>query len=120
MGVASIVSVVAGLAFMVALYRRINLIADEEGDEHVSWVLRWGARFCALVAVVGTVGIVDAYVYKLPSPFDPGEAELPAKHVPRERAEKPEIKKAEKPDPMKDAKAEHDQALDEFEKAAKQ
>lgn len=120
MGIVSVISVVAGLAFMVALHRRMNKIADEEGDEHVSWLIRWGARASLLVALVGAVGMVDAYVYKLPSPFDPGEAELPAKSIPREQAEVPEIKAAEKPDPMKDAKARHDAALDEFEKDAKQ
>ena len=122
MGIVSIISVVAGLAFMVALYRRINVIADEEGDEyeHVSWALRWGARFCALVAVLGVVGIVDSYIYKLPSPFEPGEAELPARHKAQAPAELPEIKTAEKPDPMKDAKDQHDEALEEFSREAKQ
>ncbi len=120
MGIVSVIAVVAGLAFSIALYRRLNKIADEEGDDNVSWLLQWGARFFALVAIVGTVGMVDSYIYKLPSPFDPGEAELPAKHMPSESAKKPEIKNAEKPDPMKDAKERHAEDLDEFKRKAAQ
>jgi hypothetical protein len=120
MGIVSVISVVAGLAFMVALHRRMNLIAEEEGDEHVSWLIRWGARASLLVALLGTVGLVDAYIYQLPSPFDPDEIELPAEHEPSTAAEAPEIKPAEKPDPMKEAKDQHDEALEEFSREAKQ
>jgi len=120
MGIVSVIAVVAGLAFFLDAYRRIGEIADEQGDEHVSWALRWGARFAALVAVLGAVGLVDSYIYPLPSPFAPGEAELPERHEPAAPTELPEIEPAAKPDPMKDAKEQHDAALDEFTRKAEQ
>lgn len=120
MGIVAIVSVAAGLGFLLALRRQINKIADEEGDEHVSWLLRWGARGCALLAFLGVIGLVDAYIYKLPSPFEPEQVTLPAKPKPVPEAEPPKLKDAPKPDPMKEAKAQHRQALDEFAKEATQ
>lgn len=120
MGIVSVIAIAAGIGFLIALRRQINKAADEEGDEQVSWGLRWAARGCALVAILGVVGVVDAYVYPLPSPFEAPAADLPAKSEapePREDTEKPS---AAASDPMKDAQEQHREALDDFEKRAAQ
>jgi hypothetical protein len=119
MGIISITLLAAGIGFLFALQKRIEKIADEEGDEHVSWTLSWGSRFCGLIAVLGLVGVIDSYVYKLPNPFDGPTADLQA-DTPKEEIDVPPIKKVEKPDPMKDAKDEHEKALDEFSDKAEQ
>jgi hypothetical protein len=113
MGIVSITAVAAALGFLFALQRKINQVADREGDEDISWMLRWGARLAGLVAVLGIVGIVDSYIYELPNPLEKDGIELPAESTP-ELVKPVTIKKAEKPDPMKDAKKSHHEALDEF------
>lgn len=121
MGIVAVISLAAGLGFLLSLQLFLKKQAVEEDDENASWVLTWGSRLCAIIALCGAVGVVDAYVYPLPSPFAPEEAELPDKpEKPAEQAEAPEIKKAEKPDPMKAAKEQHAKDLDEFQESAKQ
>ena len=71
-------------------------------------------------AVLGLVGIIDSYIYKLPNPFDGPTAELDEKELPKETLTVPPIKKIAKPDPMGDAKEEHGKALDEFSNKAEQ
>lgn len=114
MGIVSLIALAAGIGFFISLRHKINQLAEEEKDRDVSWMLRWGARFSALIAVLGIVGMVDSYIYKFPNVFQPPEAELPAKSEAADM-EVPDIKPADKPDPMKDAKAEHRKDLDEFE-----
>ena len=57
MGIVSVILFAAGFGFLLALRRKINEVADREGDEDISWVLQWGARGCALLALVGVVGV---------------------------------------------------------------
>lgn len=116
MGIVSVVALVAGIAFLISLQRYMNRLADQECDEDVAWWIRWGARASALVALVGALGVVDAYVYDFPSPFEAPEAELPDKAEPALPAERPEIREVAKPDPMGDAREDHGKAMDDFEK----
>jgi len=113
MGIISLTLLFAGIGFLFALQKRVDKIAKEEGDDNVAWTLRWGAKFCGLIAILGLVGVVDSYIYKLPNPIEGPSADLP-KETPKEDIVVPEIKKVEKPDPMKDAKADHEKAIDEF------
>lgn len=120
MGIVSLIAVAAGIGFFISLTRKINEISERETDEDVSWVLTWGARFSGLIALLGVVGIVNAYIYEFPDPLEKDGIELPAEHTPPEQdGELPEIKKAEKPDPMKDAQESHRDAMDDFEKRNK-
>lgn len=117
MGFVSVVALAAGIAFLVSLQRHMNRLADEEQDRDVSWWIRWGARASAVLALLGALGVVDAYLYDLPTPFEPPEAELPPRHVPDPRdADLPDIEQAEKPDPMRDSRERHRDALDDFER----
>ena len=118
MGIVSIIAVAAGIGFLFALRRKINEIADEEKDEHLSWVYTWGARLSGLIAVLGIVGIVDNYIYELPNPLERDGIELPDEPTNVEPAKDVEIKPAAKPDPMKDAQEDHQDAMDDFEKRA--
>ena len=113
MGIISLTLLFAGIGFLFALQKRINKIAKDEGDDNVAWTMRWGAKFCGLVAVLGLVGVLDSYVYKLPNPVGAPSADL-QKETPKVEIDVPPIKKAEKPDPMKDAKEQHRKDLDEF------
>jgi len=113
MGIISLTLLFAGIGFLFALQNRVNKIAKEEGDDNVAWTMRWGAKFCGLIAILGLVGVIDSYIYKLPNPVGPPAAELP-KETPKEEIDVPPIKEIEKPDPMKDAKEGHRKDLDEF------
>ena len=120
MGIISVIAVLAGFYCVYHFQKNARKLSRDSVDEVDASMLRWGSRAGVLVIVLGLVGVVDTYVYKLPNPFDGPKTEL-AQPKPKAAPEKPtEARETVKPDPMGDAKAEHKAALEDFKQSSAQ
>lgn len=120
MGIISAIAVIFGIAFFISLRLRLKSIAKDEsdGDENLFWALVWAGRLAGLVALLGILGLIDGYIYPIPTPFHPPEAKLESLSgdSPLNRSDLPKIKDPQKSDPMKAARDGHESALSDFEK----
>lgn len=116
MGIVSVFGVACGLAALVVFVVKVNALRREQDDPEVSFGLKILVAAGILMIAAGILGIVNNHFVKIESPFGPPAADLPYKASPRGPSRRPEVKPAERPDPMGEAKDEHREALDEFER----
>lgn len=118
MGVVSVVVFAGFVALLVVAALKINEVRKRQDDEDVGWALKLATAAFLFGVVVSGVWVVNTYFVKIETPFDPPGAELSERPAPVADPEPTEIKPTEKSDPVKEAKDEHREALDEFQERA--
>jgi hypothetical protein len=115
-GIVSVVVVFGSFALLAVLTFKMNAMREEQESAEIAWWMKLATAIGMFGLLVGGVGIYNSFFQKIETPFDPPAADLPP--VPAEVAEPepPAIEKPEQSDPVGDAKDEHRDALDEFEK----
>jgi hypothetical protein len=115
MGIVSVFAVLCGFAALVVFVVKMNRLRKDQEDPEVDFGLKILMAAGILMMGAGVLGIINNYFVKIETPFSAPAADLPEKEAPRDPGQRPQITPAEKPDPMKGAKREHRDALDEFE-----